>query len=186
MTDTTTEQPHVATKDTLGTYDAIESAKPGEPLFPLQGGDPFAPPTVQFWVDLCRKAGMRETDPKKAEALLRKASDAERIGWLMTDYQRGQHAEQQSAKPQLPAARPAYTGWEDGADEETKAKRKVRAGRIETAGQLHNIIAMATDAADRLAALRCCPMEEVKIREAIERLQDAARDVEPRRGMERT
>jgi hypothetical protein len=68
MTDDT---PRAATRDRLGEYDAIETAKPGEPLFPIQGGDPFGPATVQFWVDLCRKAGMAEPDRKKAEALLR-------------------------------------------------------------------------------------------------------------------
>lgn len=186
MTDTTTEQPHPATKDTLGEYDAIETAKPGEPLFPLQGGDPFAPPTVQFWVDLCRKAGMREEDPKKAEALLRKASDAERIGWLMMDYQRGIAAAAPTTGPGAAKPAPTYTGWQDSADPEERERRKVRAGRIETAGQLHNVIALASEAADRLRGLKCCPMEEVKIREAIEKLQEAARDVEPRRGMERT
>lgn len=181
-----TDAPHVATKDTMGEYDAIETAKPGEPLFPIQGGDPFGPPTVQFWVDLCRRAGMEEEDPKKAEALLRKASDAERIGWLMKDYQRGVAAAQPITGPDAPKATPTYTGWNDPADEETMARRKVRAGRIETAGQLHNIVAMASEAADRLAKLRCCPIEEVAIREAIEKLQGAAREIEPRRGMERT
>jgi hypothetical protein len=62
----------------------------------------------------------------------------------------------------------------------------VRAGRIETAGQLNNVVALATEAADQLAKLRCCPTEEVLIREAIEKLQDAAREVEPRRGNERS
>lgn len=186
MTDTTTEQPHVATKELLGEYDAIETAKPGEPLFPIQGGDPFGPPTVQFWVDLCRKAGMREEDPKKAEALLRKASDAERIGWLMQDYQRGVAAAAPITGPGSAKPTPTYTGWDDPSDDETKARRKVRAGRIETAGLLHNVVAMAHDAAERLNKLRCCPLEEVAIREAIEKLQEASREIEPRRGMERT
>jgi hypothetical protein len=180
------DAPRAATKDTMGEYDAIETAKPGEPLFPIQGGDPFGPATVQFWVDLCRKAGMHEEDQKKAEALLRKASDAERIGWLMQDYQRGIAAAQPTSGPGAPKATPTYSGWNDPADEETKARRLVRAGRIETAEQLHNVVAMAFEAADRLAKLRCCPLEEALIREAVEKLQDAAREVEPRRGRERT
>jgi hypothetical protein len=181
-----TDAPHVATRDTVGEYDAIETAKPGEPLFPIQGGDPFGPRTVQFWVDLCRRAGMAEQDPKKSEALLRKASDAERIAWLMQDYQRGVEAAQPITGPGAPKATPTYTGWNDPADEETKARRMVRAGRIETAAQLHNVISMAAEAAGRLSTLRCCPLEEAMIREAIEKLQDAAREVEPRRGRERT
>lgn len=173
-----------STKDRPGTYDAIETAKPGEPLFPLQGGDPFAPATVQFWVDQCRKAGMAAEDPKEAEHLLTKARDAEIVGWQMIDYQRGVAAE---AKP-APAkdSRPAYTGWEDGADEETKARRAERAGRIEAAGRTHNALAIASEVVETLTKLRCCPEAEVLVREAVEKLREAAVEIEPRRGMERS
>lgn len=82
--------PIVTTKNNPGSYDAIGSAKADEPLFPIQGGDPFGPPTVLHWVKLCRQAGMDETDPKKAERLLRKATDAETVAWAMMAYQRGE------------------------------------------------------------------------------------------------
>jgi hypothetical protein len=116
--------------------------------------------------------------------LLRKASDAEQIGWLMKDYQRG--VTEKAAASGEPRPAPVYSGWVDNADPDTVERRKVRAGRIETAGLLHNTIALANDCADRLAKLRCCPTEEVLIREAIEKLVDAAREVEPRRGNERS
>lgn len=73
------DEPIPATRDRLGSYDAIATAKPDEPLFPLQGGDPFAPPAISRWVELARAAAFAEPDPAKAEKLLRKASDAEQI-----------------------------------------------------------------------------------------------------------
>lgn len=173
-----------STKDRPGSYDAIETAKPGEPLFPIQGGDPFAVPTVLFWVDQCRKAGMHEEDPKKAEHLLTKARDAEMVAWQMKDYQRG--ITEAQAKDPKPDARPTYGGWTDQADAETLARRTEREGRIAAAGKSHNAIAMATEVADTLAKLRCCPEAEVMMREAIEKMREAARDIEPRRGNERT
>lgn len=175
--------PEISTKDRPGIYDAIETAKPGEPLFPIQGGDPFGPATVQFWVDQCRRAGMAEEDPARAKELLEKASSAEHVAWAMKDYQRGVLPEQ---APEKADSRPAYTGWVDPADAETLERRRVRAGRIEAAGQLQNAIGTAAGAAEQLAKLRVCPEAEAKVREAMEALKEAARAVEPRRGRERT
>jgi hypothetical protein len=179
-----TTDAEISTKDRPGVYDAIETAKSGEPLFPIQGGDPFGPPTVQFWVDQCRRAGMAEEDPKRAAALLDKASSAERVMWAMQAYQRG--VENEQGPTVKPDSRPAYSGWTDTADEETQLRRRQRAGRIAATGKLHNSVAAAAEAADSLAQLRVCPEAEVKVREAIEALKEAARDVEPRRGQERT
>jgi hypothetical protein len=177
-----TTDAEISTKDRPGVYDAIETAKPGEPLFPIQGGDPFGPATVQFWVDQCRRAGMAEEDPKLAEALLKKASSAEHVAWAMKDYQRG-IAQKEDAKPD---PRPAYSGWIDTADEETQERRRQRAGRIEAAGVLNNALSLANSVAETLAKLKVCPESEVKIREAVNALREAALDVEPRRGRERT
>lgn len=175
-----------STKDRPGTYDAIETAKPGEPLFPLQGGDPFAPPTVQFWVDLCRKAGMAAEDPKEAEHLLTKARDAEMVGWQMLDYQRGVAAAADSAPKPKADSRPAYTGWTDPSDPEAKARRTEREARIAAAGKSHNAIAIAAEVVETLTKLRCCPEAEVLMREAVEKMTEAAREIEPRRGNERS
>lgn len=175
--------PEISTKDRPGIYDAIETAKPGEPLFPIQGGDPFGPATVLFWVEKCRRAGMAEENPALAKELLKKASSAEHVAWAMQDYQRGIEPERGTAKEDT---RPAYSGWVDPADAETLERRRVRAGRIEAAEQLHNASGIAAGAAEALAKLRSCPEAEAKVREAIETLVEAARDVEPRRGRERT
>lgn len=81
----------ISTKDQVGTYDAIETAKPGEPLFPLQGGDPLAPFCVMVWAWKARKlARTLPEDDKRRDKLLRKASAAEEVAWAMKDYQAGE------------------------------------------------------------------------------------------------
>jgi len=166
----------ISTTERPGTYDAIETAKPGEPLFPLQGGDPFAPPTILHWVELARRAGMKETDPEKAEKLLRKASDAEVVAWAFQAYQRGQE----------PAPENGRATYNERVAEELDETLTTRAARIVGAGQLNNALAVAQAVADKLAQLRACPEAEVKIREAVDLLRDAAFHVEPRRGNERS
>jgi hypothetical protein len=180
MTDT--DRAEVSTKDRPGLYDAIETAKPGEPLFPIQGGDPFGPATVQFWVDQCRRAGMAETDEKRAKDLLEKASSAEHVVWAMQDYQRGLTAKVEPGKK----AQPTYSGWLDTDDDETKQRRQERAGRIAAAGRVNNAAAVATEAIETLAKLRCCPEQEARLREAVAAMTEAAFQIEPRRGRERS
>lgn len=87
------EDPVVSTRDQVGEYDAIETLKPGEPVFPLQGGDPFGPASIQCWVDQCRAAALREEDPERQREMLRKALQAEQVKWLFIAYQRGEEIE---------------------------------------------------------------------------------------------
>jgi hypothetical protein len=105
------EDINLSTKDKPGDYDAIETAKPGEPLFPIQGGDPLGPPCVQFWADEARSLARRimsgeeagfqpgdgdevyhpsEMDKRQAKKLLEKATQAEQVKWAMEAYQRGE------------------------------------------------------------------------------------------------
>ncbi|MFL6864081.1 MAG: hypothetical protein ACJ8DZ_13890 [Allosphingosinicella sp.] len=171
------DEPIATTRDRPGSYDAIATAKPGEPLFPIQGGDPFGPPTVLHWVALCRAAGIAETDPKKAEALLRKASDAERVAWAMMAYQRGE-VEMPGTRSFYNDDGPAAARASDGRDE--------RETLIKGSASLHNSLSIATEVASALAKLRVHPESEVKIREAVELLREAAFQIEPRRGNERS
>lgn len=117
-----------ATKDRIGVYDAIETAKPDEIIFPVQAGDPFGPPTVMHWVYLARIAGMAETDPKKAEHLLKKASDAEQVAWAMMAYQRGEP----TVAPEGERAR--YNDAPTIIDADADQERKVRAALITASG----------------------------------------------------
>ncbi len=172
-----TEEPIVATKDRRGSYDAISSAKPGEPLFPIQGGDPLGPPTVLYWADLCRKAGLKESDPKKVEHALRKASDAEHVAWTMMAYQRGE------VQPEM--RRATYTDT-PSVVHVAQEGRQQREALIHGSGRLHNALSEAQEVADMLARLKVKPEQEVKVREAVALLKEAAFEIEPRRGNERS
>lgn len=167
------DTPIPATKDRLGDYDAIETAKPGEPLFPIQGGDPFGPPTVLHWARLCREAGMAATKPEEAERLLRKASQAEGVAWMMLDYQRGLDRD-----PRASTYHDTTADYLAGADQ--------RAALIRGSTRLHNMVADTLPVAEMLARFRVHPEQEVRIREAVAALKEAALLIEPRRGQERT
>lgn len=98
-----------ATKSNPAPLDGFESAKPNEPIFTLQGGDPLAAPLVVLWAQLARVraditqgdadwiyplflAANRESvshDPKEIENLLVRASAAEQVAWSMDEYRKG-------------------------------------------------------------------------------------------------
>lgn len=176
-------EPIIATKDRPGSYDAIESAKPGEGLFPLQGGDPFSPPTILHWVKLVRAAAFEEADPKKAEKMLRKATDAEQVAWAFMDYQKGLPSD--APLPERPAP-VYYSGHTIEISEDQDQRRRVREAMIKAAGRLQNLIAIGTEIFELLAELQQHPEEEVQLREAIATIREVAFKLEPRRGNERS
>jgi hypothetical protein len=86
------DEPIISTKDRPGEYDALETAKEGEPIFVLQGGDPLSSPTIHHWVALYRAQAAKEENREKREAMLRKATAAETVAWAMDEYRRGELA----------------------------------------------------------------------------------------------
>ena len=97
------------TKENPAPLDAYESAKPDEPIFTLQGGDPLAAPLVRLWAYLARvRAGLRgdvswidapiyvakstnlEHDKQACDELLHRATLAEQVSWHMDGYRRGE------------------------------------------------------------------------------------------------
>lgn len=80
----------VSTKDEPGDYDAYETAKPDEPIFTVQGGDPLGPLTVMFWCWKARQLARRQDDDKARQRMLRKAGAAEEVAWAMKEYQSGE------------------------------------------------------------------------------------------------
>lgn len=170
-----TDEPIIATKDRPGSYDAIETAKLGEPLFPIQGGDPFGPATVLHWVELCRAAGLAETDEKIAKHLLQKATQAEMVAWAMQAYQKGEE--------ELAGTRARYNDDEIEANEE---QRTLREALILGAGKLNNALAIAVEVGETLAGLKTHTEEQVLILEGVEKLKAAAFAIEPRRGNQRS
>lgn len=176
----------VSTKDRPGSYDAIETAKPDEPLFPIQGGDPFGPPTVLHWAGLARAEGLRLIDahPDKSREhshglkLLGKATDAEQVAWAMQSYQKGH------AKPE--GGRASYADNPIELDADADHDRKVREARIKSAERLHNLVGNGADIAELLEGLDACPPEAAALRNAIEQIKAIAYAVEPRRENERS
>lgn len=195
----------VSTKDHPGEYDALETAKPDEPIFVVQGGDPRGPRTVQFWADYAR-AGARacltgskvrvgdtpfelvdgpedyqptEADQRDAEKLLRKATNAEQVGWAMQSYLRGEQ--------EADGGRASYNdelAVQLTAEAEDRASQ--RKARIAMTTQLHNSLAIANDVGEALAKMGLLPEAETRIREAVAALKAAADEVEPRRGNEQS
>jgi hypothetical protein len=106
------------TKEHPSPLDGYESAKPDEPIFTLQGGDPLASSLVRIWAYLARvRCGLRGDvswisapimvaemnsiahDPNAVKELLTRATQAEMISWLMDGYRRGEESiEEQAAR----------------------------------------------------------------------------------------
>lgn len=100
-----------ATKENPAPLDAFETAKPDEPIFTLQGGDPLAAPLVRLWSYLARvRTGIvtpkgltaivdnmitvtrehcLEHDEREQSNLLVRATAAEEVSWIMDDYIKG-------------------------------------------------------------------------------------------------
>lgn len=175
-----TEDLALPTRDKVGVYDAIETAKPLEFLFPIQAGDPFGPDTVLHWAGLARAAGLADADPKKAAHLLKKASDAEQVAWAMRAYQRGEP----TVAPEGERAR--YNDAPIMIEADADQERKIRAAMIAASGRLSDVVARGTEIIEILASLRVHPAQEVQLREAIEAIREAALAIEPRRVGERS
>lgn len=95
--------------------DAYVTAKPDEPVFTLQGGDPLAAPLVRLWAWMARgRAGICQPknlmshagvaclieivekhsvadDERERDNLLLRATAAEQVSWAMDDYVKGNH-----------------------------------------------------------------------------------------------
>lgn len=190
-----TDEIHVSTRDTPGDYDAIETAKPGEPLFGIQGGDPLGPPTVQFWADEARKLARKimsggddfvptrkmpnynptAADQERAEKLLRKATAAEMVSWAMRDYQRG-------GVQEVAGERAHY----NDTPLDSAVAHDQRRALILMVTELHNSLSIAHDVAEALDNLGVYPDAVNAINGAVCKLKAAADTIEPRRGMERS
>lgn len=153
----------VSTKDALGVYDAIETAKPGEPLFPIQGGDPLGPATVLFWADEARKLARGMDDEKARDRLLRKAYSAEQVAWRMQAYQKDE-------QPVAGNERATYSGV---ASEET---RLWKAGLIGGTRHLREAAFHFTEALPHLPEDQAAELAKV-----VDQINNVAAAYEPRR-----
>lgn len=163
------DEPIISTKERVGEYDALETAKPGEIIFALQGLDPFGPPTVLHWAKLARAAAAEEPDEEKREAMLRKATSAETVAWAMMEQQRGE-----TVAP----------------EPEEEVAGKVDQGRlailVRAADRVYNFDAEILDIADQLAAVSDPPRRAVGLlRSAASEVKRAVTIFEPRRHLRR-
>lgn len=89
----TDDLPAIDTRLHAGPFDAFSTAKPDEPVFTLQGGDPYAPDLVLAWAQRARadamEIGNEEGRELESHNLLLRASSAEQVAWSMQAYQRG-------------------------------------------------------------------------------------------------
>lgn len=167
---------HVSTKDRPGDYDAIETAKPDEPIFTVQGGDPIGASTVCYWADQARKLAGKTDDPKEKERLLHKAKMAEQVAWAMDDYRNGVE--------EVPAE--SLTAISDAANINSADRLKERQALIQGVSVLHNALATINDLADVINGLDVHPEVVERLRHDVESLRLSAEAIEPRRGSERS
>lgn len=96
-----------ATKEQPSALDGYERAKPGEPIFTLQGGDPIAVEMVKLYISKRRQRALDMDEGREAEAELVRCSEAERTLWAMQNYLAGRaqvDAQEQSERSDEPEA----------------------------------------------------------------------------------
>jgi hypothetical protein len=108
----------MSTEEVVAPLDAYATAKPDEPTFTLQGGDPLAGPLVRAWAFLARRracvirfeqesfgelieaaiGNSAEHDEQERDGLLVRATAAEQVSWEMDAYRKGNHHKDQPAE----------------------------------------------------------------------------------------
>lgn len=172
MTDET-----VATKEHGGAeYDALETLKPGEGVFPLQFGDHLAILPVKLWARLARRFGLAAKDPAVRDKYLRKATMAENTVWEMIEYQKGQAP--------VEGRRASYNDQVAAVDfgDQVKARKAL----VANVAALHNAAGIAKAVEEVIGKDDPGSMPAANIRLAIQHLNAAAAAIDPRRDNERT
>lgn len=135
------------TKDVPGPFDGFATAKPGEPIFTLQGGDPLAPPLVHSWAMSARDRAIAEfpEDHPKRDALFLRAAEAEKVAWQMEEYLAGDEA-----KPprEVPVTYSGVTPTEAALDAIERNRVLMHAN-----SRLNNAVYEANEQVDALKAL---------------------------------
>lgn len=133
----------INTLERAGEFDALSTLRPDEPYFVLCGRDRSAPALVQQWADERRKKVMAEFEEGKIskderDLEMRKATQAEAIGWAMTAYKAGH-----KAKKVIERERATYTGHE--LPEETKRRDAVFSAKVRISTALGEAEALLED-----------------------------------------
>lgn len=167
------------TKAHPGPFDGMESAKPDEPVFTLQGGDPLAPELVRGWAEKARERAIqlrKDGKEEKADALLIKATEAEKISWNMESYAKGEKEVRAHEEGQDDSQ-----GYLGGSLPEDTARRAQRHRLLRAAAdRLSNAGSEGCDWADQLEEIGLAKFGD-PIRKASKRLIGLARQLEPAR-----
>lgn len=142
----------MSTKETIGPFDALEKAEPGEPMFPLLARDACAPATITEWCRLRRNLAYRNygesTNPKdelRLAAELQQCAHAEEKALQMQAW-RENHAEEAPA-----GERASYQEITRTAEELAEAGRRQR--KEELCRYLREAASYISDASAGLADL---------------------------------
>lgn len=184
-------------EEAVAPLDAYATAKPDEPTFTLQGGDPLAAHLVRAWAALARiRAGVMgatglaagdilgdcaiaagdavEHDEREQENLLIRATAAEEVSWQMDAYLKGQpfKAETEVVVDDTP---------------EELARIDLHDYRVRAAQKINNMVADLQDMIDDLAPRWNDRPEstETMLRQAKAHLELISHWVEPRRLMKK-
>lgn len=76
--------------------DGYLRAEPNEPVFPLQGGDPFAHDAVRGYIAARREAAIALPEGKKRDDELKRCTAAEEVLWSMENYYKGRAVDEVS------------------------------------------------------------------------------------------
>lgn len=163
-----------ATKEQPSALDGYERAKPGEPIFTLQGGDPLAVEMTKEYISRRRRAALEIEDSQKQEAELMRCMEAERTLWAMQEYLRSGKAAQVDERAAL--SEPAAI---DLHDRRVRAAGKVSYMRGDLEEMLVELLPDWTIAGGIEESEALLPM----LCNAIDRLDEIWRVIEPRRMM---
>lgn len=140
----------ISTGAAPGPFDGLESAKPNEPVFTLQGGDPDAADLVLEWVARRRAralASRSDGGRNDADADLARCTHAETIAWAMQEYRRGGGTE--TVEPSEP-----LVGYSSGTETpEAQAVRERSSVLIECKDHISEAAFHANEAATKLDAI---------------------------------
>lgn len=168
----------IPTIETPGAFDALEKARPGEPIFPLLGHDPDAPATVLFWVDRRRKrlnAGLVEETTEKLREELAQCTDAEIIAHEMRRYRIGQ-PDEDTTTPK----RATYSG--QALDAAGMSEVSWREALADAVRMLREAAFYASEAKERLAMLKASkPTDDYRLDLVLTAINAIADDHTPKR-----
>lgn len=168
-----------STIETPGAFDALEKAKPDEPIFPLLAHDPCAPGAITEWCRLRRNWALKiwgaddasAADKVRLAAELAQCANAEAIALQMTDWA-SEHAE-------VEGQRSSYQELARSVEEVAEAERRKR--RDSAVRHLREAAYHYCEARDLLVDLGLVEAEENPMTTILDLINKAADHFETKR-----